>query len=116
MGAAWSAESVSGYACFAQLMDAPVRRHEHSVAEHEAIIRRWTDPWNSKDIDTGVALSDPNYVRHDANQPDVVGPGGLRLGHGPPTPPLKRAPVSDTGGLDLALDYETDGPAVDLDR
>ena len=32
------------------------------------------DELNSKDIDTAVELLAPEYVRHDANLPDVVGP------------------------------------------
>jgi hypothetical protein len=30
-----------------------------SVPEHEAIIRRWMDAWNTKDIDTAVGLLAP---------------------------------------------------------
>jgi steroid delta-isomerase-like uncharacterized protein len=36
------------------------------------------DAWNSKDIDTAVELLAPEYVRHDANLPDVVGPRAQR--------------------------------------
>jgi steroid delta-isomerase-like uncharacterized protein len=49
-----------------------------SVAEHEAVIRRWLDAWNTKDIDAAVELLAPDYVRHDANFPDVVGPRAQR--------------------------------------
>ena len=49
-----------------------------SVAEHEAVIRRWLDAWNAKDIDTAVELLASEYVRHDANPPDVVGPPAQR--------------------------------------
>lgn len=49
-----------------------------SVADHEAVIRRWMDAWNTKDIDTAVQLLAPDYVRHDANLPDVVGPRAQR--------------------------------------
>jgi steroid delta-isomerase-like uncharacterized protein len=45
-----------------------------SMAEQEAIIQRWMDAWNTKDIDTAVGLLRPEYVRHDANLPEVVGP------------------------------------------
>jgi steroid delta-isomerase-like uncharacterized protein len=49
-----------------------------SVSEHDAIIRRWMDAWNTKDIDTAAGLLAPEYVRHDANLPDVVGPRAQR--------------------------------------
>jgi steroid delta-isomerase-like uncharacterized protein len=49
-----------------------------SVAEHEAVIGRWMDAWNAKDIDTAVDLLAPEFVRHDANMPDVVGPRAQR--------------------------------------
>jgi steroid delta-isomerase-like uncharacterized protein len=49
-----------------------------SVAEHGAVIRRWMDAWNAKDIDAAVELLAPQYVRHDPNMPDVVGPRAQR--------------------------------------
>ena len=42
------------------------------------MIRRWMDAWNAKDIDTAVELLAPEYVRHDANLPDLVGPPAQR--------------------------------------
>ena len=38
------------------------------------IIRRWVGAWNAQDLDAAEELLAPEFVRHDANLPDVVGP------------------------------------------
>jgi ketosteroid isomerase-like protein len=39
-----------------------------------AVIRRWVEAWNAQDLDAAEELLAPEFVRHDANLPDVVGP------------------------------------------
>ena len=45
-----------------------------SVQENSAVIRRWIDTWNNQDLDAAADLLAPDYLRHDANLPDVNGP------------------------------------------
>jgi ketosteroid isomerase-like protein len=45
-----------------------------SIQEHEAAVRRWIKAWNAHDLDAVQELLAPDFVRHDANLPDVVGP------------------------------------------
>ena len=45
-----------------------------SVEEQSAVIHRWIESWNSKDLDAIEDLLASDYVRHDANLPDVDGP------------------------------------------
>ena len=40
----------------------------------KAVIRRWVEMWNAQDLDAAEELLAPEFVRHDANLPDVVGP------------------------------------------
>jgi ketosteroid isomerase-like protein len=40
----------------------------------KAVIRRWVEAWNAQDLDAAEELLAPEFVRHDANLPDVVGP------------------------------------------
>ena len=49
-----------------------------SGEEQKAVVRRWIEAWNAQDLDSAVDLLAPEYVRHDANLPDVVGPGAQR--------------------------------------
>jgi steroid delta-isomerase-like uncharacterized protein len=45
-----------------------------SVEEQNAVIQRWLEAWNRQDLDAVEDLLASNYVRHDANFPDVDGP------------------------------------------
>jgi steroid delta-isomerase-like uncharacterized protein len=45
-----------------------------SVEEQNAVIHHWIDTWNKQDLDAAGDLLAPDYVRHDANLPDVHGP------------------------------------------
>jgi steroid delta-isomerase-like uncharacterized protein len=49
-----------------------------SVAEQRSVIQRWIAAWNAKDLDAAVELLAEEYVRHDANLPEVVGPHAQR--------------------------------------
>ena len=49
-----------------------------SVAEQRSVIQRWIAAWNTKDLDAAVELLAEEYVRHDANLPEVVGPRAQR--------------------------------------
>lgn len=49
-----------------------------SVAEQRSVIQRWIAAWNAKDLDAAVELLAEEYVRHDANLPEVVGPRAQR--------------------------------------
>jgi steroid delta-isomerase-like uncharacterized protein len=44
-----------------------------SVPDNETAVRRWIDAWNVQDAEGGLDLLAPDFVRHDANLPDVVG-------------------------------------------
>jgi predicted ester cyclase len=44
----------------------------------KAVIRRWIEAWNAQDLDAAEELLAPEFVRHDANLPDVVGPQAER--------------------------------------
>jgi predicted ester cyclase len=37
----------------------------------KAVIRRWVEAWNAQDLDAAEELLAPEFVRHDANLPDV---------------------------------------------
>ena len=39
----------------------------------KAVIRLWIAAWNAQDLDAAEELLAPEFVRHDANLPDVVG-------------------------------------------
>jgi steroid delta-isomerase-like uncharacterized protein len=43
-----------------------------------AVLRRWVEAWNAQDLDAAEELLAPEFVRHDANLPDVVGPQAER--------------------------------------
>jgi steroid delta-isomerase-like uncharacterized protein len=49
-----------------------------SVAEQRSVIQRWIAAWNARDPDAAVELLAKEYVRHDANMPEVVGPRAQR--------------------------------------
>ena len=49
-----------------------------SVDEHEVAVRRWIEAWNAHDPDAVEELLVPDFVRHDANLPEVVGPAAQR--------------------------------------
>ncbi len=49
-----------------------------SVQEHEVAVRRWIEAWNAHDPDAVEKLLTPDFVRHDANLPEVVGPAAQR--------------------------------------
>ena len=49
-----------------------------SIQEREAVVRRWMEAWNTQDLDASVELLEPEFVRHDANLPEVVGPEAQR--------------------------------------
>ena len=44
----------------------------------KAVIRRWVEAWNTQDLDAAEESLAPEFVRHDANLPDVVGPQAER--------------------------------------
>lgn len=45
----------------------------------KAVVGQWIDAWNRQDLDAAQDLLAPNYVRHDANIADIVGPQSQRL-------------------------------------
>ena len=49
-----------------------------SVQEQEDAVRRWIAAWNAQDLDRAGQLLSPDFVRHDANLPEVVGPAAQR--------------------------------------
>jgi steroid delta-isomerase-like uncharacterized protein len=49
-----------------------------SAQENEVAVRRWIEAWNAHDVDAVEGLLVPDFVRHDANLPDVAGPAGQR--------------------------------------
>ena len=49
-----------------------------SVEDQNAVVRRWMDAWNKQDLDAAENLLAPDYVRHDANLPDIDGPAAQR--------------------------------------
>jgi steroid delta-isomerase-like uncharacterized protein len=49
-----------------------------SADEHKAVINRWVQAWNDHDVDAAIGLLAEEYVRHDANLPEVVGPQAER--------------------------------------
>ena len=44
-----------------------------SVEQQNAVIHRWIEAWNRQDLDVVEDLLASDYVRHDANLPDVNG-------------------------------------------
>ena len=42
--------------------------------DHKTVMRRWVGAWNAQDLDAAEELLAAEFVRHDANLPDVVGP------------------------------------------
>jgi C-1 hydroxylase len=44
-----------------------------SVSDNEVAVRRWIDAWNVQDPEAAGNLLSPDFVRHDANVPEVVG-------------------------------------------
>jgi len=49
-----------------------------SAEENKLVIRRWIEAWNTNDLDAAEGLLQDDYVRHDANLPDIVGPQAER--------------------------------------
>ena len=49
-----------------------------SAEDQNAIVRRWVDAWNKQDLDVAESLLTPDYVRHDANLPEMNGPAAQR--------------------------------------
>jgi steroid delta-isomerase-like uncharacterized protein len=49
-----------------------------SADENRAVVRRWVEAWNEKDLNAAEELLGLDYVRHDANLPEVVGPQAER--------------------------------------
>ncbi len=49
-----------------------------SVDEQNAIIGQWIEAWNKQDLDAAERLLAPDYLRHDANMPDMEGPRAAR--------------------------------------
>jgi steroid delta-isomerase-like uncharacterized protein len=49
-----------------------------SAEENKLIVRRWLEAWNTNDLDAAEGLLRDDYVRHDANLPDIVGPQAER--------------------------------------
>lgn len=49
-----------------------------SVQEQELAVRRWIEAWNAHDLDAVEEFLVPDFVRHDANLPQVVGPAAQR--------------------------------------
>jgi steroid delta-isomerase-like uncharacterized protein len=43
------------------------------VEENKAILRRWVEIWNTKNLDAVEDLVTPDYVRHDPNAPEIRG-------------------------------------------
>jgi steroid delta-isomerase-like uncharacterized protein len=46
--------------------------------DNKRVIRRWLEAWNTNDLDAAEGLLRNDYVRHDANLPDIVGPEAER--------------------------------------
>ena len=46
-----------------------------SSEDATAAVQSWIEAFNGKDLDASAQLLAPEYVRHDANLPDVIGPG-----------------------------------------
>jgi steroid delta-isomerase-like uncharacterized protein len=49
-----------------------------SVSDNETAVRRWIDAWNVQDPEAGLGLLSADFVRHDANLPEVVGAAAQR--------------------------------------
>jgi steroid delta-isomerase-like uncharacterized protein len=49
-----------------------------STEDNKRVIRRWLEAWNTNDLDAAEGLLQDDYVRHDANLPDIVGPQAER--------------------------------------
>ncbi|HEY7271684.1 MAG TPA: ester cyclase [Actinoplanes sp.] len=49
-----------------------------SISDGEAVVRRWIDAWNVQDAEAGCNLLSSDFVRHDANLPEVVGADAQR--------------------------------------
>jgi steroid delta-isomerase-like uncharacterized protein len=45
-----------------------------SPEDAKAAVQGWIEAFNGRDFDASAELVAPEYVRHDANLPDVVGP------------------------------------------
>jgi steroid delta-isomerase-like uncharacterized protein len=50
-----------------------LRRIVMSVEDQNLIVKRWIEAWNKQDLAAARNLLTPDYVRHDANLPDVDG-------------------------------------------
>jgi steroid delta-isomerase-like uncharacterized protein len=62
------------------ITDVRGRRSEHSIGgfmsaeENKLVIGRWLEAWNTHDLEAAEGLLQNDYLRHDANLPDIVGP------------------------------------------
>src|SRR3954447_17120681 len=45
-----------------------------STEENKLVIRRWLEAWNTNDLESAEGLLQDDYLRHDANLPDIAGP------------------------------------------
>ena len=45
-----------------------------TVPSPREVVQQWVDAWNAHDAEAVGALATPDFVRHDANSPDLVGP------------------------------------------
>jgi len=45
-----------------------------STEDNKLVISRWLEAWNTNDLEAAAGLLHHDYLRHDANLPDIVGP------------------------------------------
>src|SRR3954454_23241447 len=45
-----------------------------STEENKLVIRRWLEAWNTNDLESAEGLLQDDYLRHDANLPEIAGP------------------------------------------
>jgi steroid delta-isomerase-like uncharacterized protein len=45
-----------------------------AVPSPRGVVQQWVEAWNARDPEAVGALAAPDFVRHDANSPDLVGP------------------------------------------
>jgi len=49
-----------------------------SAEQNRVVVRRWIEAWNTNDLNAAEGFLESDYIRHDANLPDVVGPQAER--------------------------------------
>jgi steroid delta-isomerase-like uncharacterized protein len=52
----------------------PGRRRSVSLEENKAVMQRWIDAWNERNVDAVDEFVSDAFVRHDPNAPEVRGP------------------------------------------